>query len=217
LIGVFDSGIGGLTVLRALRARLPSEEFTYVADGDNAPYGERDEAFVVQRSLAITRDLVERHGAQLVVVACNTATAAAVHVLREEFPQVPIVGIEPALKPAAKLTRNGRVGVMATRRTVESSKFAALLHSVEGLAQFVVQPCDGLAHAIELGDASRVRALFGRYWHAIRQRAEIDTLVLGCTHYALEQDLLREIVGPDVELIEPGPAVARRAAQLLGV
>jgi glutamate racemase len=215
LIGVFDSGVGGLTVLRAWRAQLPTEEFTYVADGDNAPYGERDEAFVVQRSMAITRELIERHRASLVVVACNTATAAAIHVLREEFPRVPFVGIEPALKPAAKLTRNGRVGLMATRGTIESAKFAALLRSVEGLAQFVVQPCDGLAQAIERGDASRVRLLFDAYWRAIRKRAEVDTLVLGCTHYALEEDLLRQVIGEGIELVEPGPAVARRACELL--
>jgi glutamate racemase len=215
LIGVFDSGIGGLTVLRALRAQLPSAEFTYIADGDNAPYGERDEAFVVERSLEITRELIEQHRAKLVVVACNTATAAAIHVLREEFPHVPFVGIEPALKPAARMTRNGSVGVMATRRTVESAKFAALLHDVEGLAEFVVQPCDGLAHAIELGDASRVRSLFHEHWRAIRQHADVDTLVLGCTHYALEEEILREVIGEGVELVDPGPAVARRAGELL--
>ena len=215
MIGVFDSGIGGLSVLRALRAQLPHEEFTYVADGDNAPYGEREESFVAQRSLAIARELIEERGAKLVVVACNTATAAAIHLLRDAYPAVPFVGIEPAVKPAAQTTRSGRVGVMATRRTVESSKFAALLKSVEGQAQFVVQPCDGLAHAIELGDARSIRSLCEEYWRAIRERAEVDTLVLGCTHYALEEELLRELVGPGVTLIEPGPAVARRVSQLL--
>jgi glutamate racemase len=198
-----------------LRAQLPREIFTYVADGDNAPYGERDEEFVVQRSLEISRELIELHGANLVIVACNTATSTAIHRLREEFPNVPFVGIEPALKPAALATRNGRVGVMATRRTLQSAKFDALLRGVAGQAEFVLQPCDGLAHAIELGDAWRVRALIEKYWRAIRARADVDTLVLGCTHYALEEDLLREIAGPDVKLIEPGPAVARRAAQLL--
>ena len=217
MIGVFDSGIGGLTVLRALRAQLPSAHFTYIADGDNAPYGERDEAFVVQRSLEVSRELIEKHRAKLVVVACNTATAAAIHRLRETFTDIPFVGIEPALKPAASVTRNGRVGVMATRRTLESAKFAALLQSMQGQAEFVLQPCDGLAHSIERGDAERTRTLAESYWRAIRSRADVDTLVLGCTHYALEEDLLRGIVGPDVEMIEPGPAVARRVAQLLGV
>jgi glutamate racemase len=214
LIGVFDSGIGGLSVLRALRAQLPAQRFTYIADGDNAPYGERDEAFVVERSMAITHELVTAHGARLVVVACNTATAAAVHVLRKEFPAVPFVGIEPALKPAVLATRNGRIGVMATRGTLASAKFAALLRSVEGQAEFVLQPCDGLAHAIEVGDAANVRSLCESYWKAIRARADVDTLVLGCTHYPLEEDVLREVTGVNVTLIEPGPAVARRVQQL---
>jgi glutamate racemase len=215
LIGVFDSGVGGLSVLRALRAHLPGETFTYISDGANAPYGERDEAFVVERSFAVARELIDAHGAQLVVVACNTATAAAIHLLRDAYPQIPFVGIEPALKPAALVTKNGRIGVMATRRTLASDKFAALLQSVEGRAQFILQPCDGLAHAIELGDAARIRSLCKEYWNAIRTRADVDTLVLGCTHYALEEDALREIVGPGVSLVEPGPAMARRVAQLL--
>jgi glutamate racemase len=215
VIGVFDSGVGGLSVLHALRAQLPGGEFTYISDGANAPYGERDEAFVIDRSFAIARELIEAHGARIVVIACNTATAAAIHLLRDAYPQVPFVGIEPALKPAALVTKNGRVGVMATRRTLASDKFAALLQSMEGRAQFVLQPCDGLAHAIELGDAARVRSLCGEYWNAIRARADVDTLVLGCTHYALEEDVLREVIGPDVSLVEPGPAMARRVAQLL--
>jgi glutamate racemase len=215
LIGVFDSGIGGLSVLRALRARLPQQRFTYVADGDNAPYGERDESFVIERSMAITRDLVQNHGARLVVVACNTATAAAIHVLREEFAGVAFVGIEPALKPALLASKNGRIGVMATRATLASAKFAALLSSVESQAQFVLQPCDGLAHAIEIGDSGRVRSLFEHYWREIRSRADADTLVLGCTHYPLEEEILRDLTGAGVALIEPGPAVARRVEQLL--
>lgn len=215
MIGVFDSGVGGLSVLRAIRAHLPREKLTYISDGANAPYGERGDAFVAERSLAITRELIEGHGSKLVVVACNTATAAAIHLLRDAFPHIPFVGIEPALKPALAATRNGRIGVMATRGTLASAKFAALMRSVEGQARFVVQPCDGLAHAIELGDAQRVRSLYERYWEAIRTRADVDTLVLGCTHYALDDDLLREVVGPDVSLIEPGPAMARRVKQLV--
>lgn len=215
MIGVFDSGVGGLSVLHALRAHLPAEEFTYISDGANAPYGERDESFVAERSLAITRELIERDGARLVVVACNTATAAAIHLLRDAYSAVPFVGIEPALKPAALASKSGRIGVMATRGTLASDKFAALLRSVEGQAQFTLQPCDGLAHAIELGNTARVRSLFETYWEAIRARADVDTLVLGCTHYALEEDALRDVIGPDVSLIEPGPAMARRVAQLL--
>jgi glutamate racemase len=212
MIGVFDSGIGGLSVLRALREQLPGRPFTYIADGDNAPYGERDEAFVVDRSRAITRELIERHGAQLVVVACNTATAAAIHVLREEFAHIPFVGIEPALKPALLATRSGRIGVMATRGTLASAKFAALLASLQGQAQFVTQPCDGLAHAIERGDDTAVRRLCEQYVGAL---GNVDTLVLGCTHYVFAEDTLRDIAGPEVAIVEPGPSVAKRAAALL--
>src|SRR5205814_633736 len=121
--------------------------------------------------------------------ACNTATAAAIHVLREDYPQIPFVGIEPALRPALIATTNGRVGVMATRGTLASAKFASLLQGVQGQAEFVLQPCDGLAHAIELGDARRIRVLCEEYWRAIHERADVDTLVLGCTHYALEEDV----------------------------
>jgi glutamate racemase len=215
LIGVFDSGIGGLSVLRALRAQLPGERFTYVADTANAPYGERGDEFVAQRSLEITRQLVEEHRAKLVVVACNTATAAAIHLLRDAHPDLAIVGIEPALKPAALMTKTGRVGVMATRGTLASAKFAALLQSLEGQAQFVLQPCDGLATAIEVGDEARTRALCEEYARAIMQSGDVDTLVLGCTHYAFAEELLQEIVGPQVAIIEPGASVARRVAALL--
>jgi len=215
VIGVFDSGIGGLSVLRALRAQLPGEEFKYIADTEHAPYGERDEAFVAQRSRAITRELVDDHGAKLVVVACNTATAAAIHLLRDEFPGIPFVGVEPPIKPAIAVTRTKNVGVMATRGTLASAKFKSLLASLDDSGvNFVLQACDGLAHAIESEDAARTRLLCEEYVGAIRSRADVDTLVLGCTHYALVDEVLREVAGPGVELIEPGPAVAMRVAAL---
>jgi glutamate racemase len=217
LIGVFDSGIGGRSVLRALRARLPAEEFTYFADSDNAPYGEREEAFVAGRSLAIAKSLVEKQGAKLVVVACNTATAAAIHLLRDAYPHVPFVGVEPPLKPAAAATRTKQVGVMATRGTLSSEKFSALHASLEGSGvRFILQPCDGLAHAIEQDDSPKVRELCERYVGAIRSQGEVDTLVLGCTHYALVDDVLQAVAGSGVRLVEPGVAVARRVASLLG-
>jgi glutamate racemase len=216
LIGVFDSGIGGLSVLRALRAQLPAEEFKYIADTEHAPYGERDEAFVAQRSLAITRELVEAHRAKLVVVACNTATAAAIHLLREAFPRIPFVGVEPPVKPAAAATRTKKVGVMATRGTLASAKFKFLLGSMQGSGvEFILQPCDGLAHAIETEDAPRVRSLCEQYVGAIRSQADVDALVLGCTHYALVEDVLQSVAGAGVRIIEPGVPVARRVTSLL--
>ena len=221
-IGVFDSGIGGLSVLRALRAELPHEDFIYIADSANAPYGERDDEHVIARSRALAADLVGQ-GAQALVVACNTATAAAIHVLRAEYPNLPIVGVEPALKPALLSSKTRRIGVMATRGTLASAKFKALLAPLQGEAEFVLQACDGLADAIEqqvaIGDSSRVAALCASHVAAMGQFGtgdrEIDTLVLGCTHYPFAQAHLRQLLGPDVTFIETGEPVARRTRQLL--
>lgn len=218
-IGVFDSGIGGLSILQALRAELPAEDFVYVADSGHAPYGERDAAHVIERSLAITRYLLETHRVKALVVACNTATAAVTHLLRERYPELPIVGVEPALKPAAQQSRTGRVGVMATRSTLESSKFRTLLASLQGQAEFVLQPCDGLADAIERLDAPKIEALCSRYTRAIGQfginPGEIDTLVLGCTHYPFASAQLRALLGTEVQLLETGAPVARQTRRLL--
>ena len=218
-IGVFDSGIGGLSVLRALRAELPQEHFVYFADSGHAPYGERDTAQVLARARAITTELLERHGIKALVIACNTATAVAIHLIRAEHPGLPIIGVEPALKPAAALTRTRRVGVMATRGTLESAKFAALLDSLCGLAIFILQPCDGLADAIERQDASKIIALCDHYTLGFGQfgskKGQVDTLVLGCTHYPFAADLLQARVGPSVRLVDTGEPVARHTRQLL--
>lgn len=148
-IGVFDSGVGGLSILRALRRELPSERFVYLADAGQAPYGERGDAFVEARACAITTFLREAHGIKALVVACNTATAAAIGELRRRHSDLVLVGVEPALKPAALVTRTGRVGVMATRGTLASGKFADLLASQSARAEYVLQACDGLATVIE--------------------------------------------------------------------
>jgi glutamate racemase len=148
-IGVFDSGIGGLSVLRALQKALPHERFVYLADNAHAPYGEKSEAFVRERTETIAAHLLAQHHIKALVVACNTATAAAIHELRALHPQLPLVGVEPALKPALALSRTGHIGVIATRGTVASDKFARLLASVQSEAHFVVQACNGLALAIE--------------------------------------------------------------------
>ena len=227
-IGVFDSGVGGLSVLRALQAELPDERFVYVADSAHAPYGERGDAFVVARSLAITADLRRAHGIKALVVACNTATAAAIAQLRAQHPGLIVVGVEPALKPAVAVTRTGCVGVMATRGTLASAKFAGLLQSLQGQVDFVLQPCDGLADAIEqaavLGltenkNAAKLEALCAQYISAIGQFGTefgaVDTLVLGCTHYVFAQDRLRALVGPGVHLVETGAPVARHTRRLL--
>lgn len=218
-IGVFDSGVGGLSILRALRDELPHEHFVYVADSGHAPYGERDDAHVIARSRAITAWLRAEYGIKALVIACNTATAAAVHLLRAEHPGLPVIGVEPALKPAVGLSRTGRIGVMATRGTLGSAKFAALLASLSGLAEFVLQPCDGLADAIERQELSKIIALCDQYTLGMGQfglkPGQIDTLVLGCTHYPFAVEALRAKVGPDVRLIDTGEPVARHTHQLL--
>ena len=226
-IGVFDSGVGGLSVLRALLAALPHERFVYLADSANAPYGERGDAFVAARTHAITQYLREQHDIKALVVACNTATAAAIELLRQQLPHLQLVGIEPAIKPAAQRSHTGRVGVMGTRGTLGSARFARLLASLPPQVQCVLQPCDGLALAIEQAalqphdEAARaaVQALCQRYTQAMgrfgRQAGEIDTLVLGCTHYVFAQEHLRALVGPDVQLLDTGVPVARHTRRLL--
>jgi glutamate racemase len=220
-IGVFDSGIGGLSVLKALRAELPHERFVYIADSGHAPYGERDVAHVLARSRALSAHLVEKN-VKALVIACNTATAAAINQLRAEYPQLPIIGVEPALKPAALLSRTRRIGVMATRSTLASSRFNELLDSLASQAEFVLQPCDGLADAIERGvevhaeaeSATEIIASCARNIRAMGQfgceSGEIDTLVLGCTHYPFASEALRSLVGPAVQFVDTGAPVARQ-------
>ena len=227
-IGVFDSGIGGLSVLQALRAELPQENFVYLADNAHAPYGERGDAYVIDRTNAITRHLRAQHGIKALVIACNTATAAAVHLVRAENPDLPIVGVEPALKPAIALSRTGRIGVIATRGTVASAKFQTLLASAQTHAEFVVQACDGLAAAIEHSvllpedkseNAIEIIAACARYTRDMGQfglkSGEIDTLVLGCTHYVFATPALRSLLGNAVRFIDTGAPVAQQTRRLL--
>jgi glutamate racemase len=219
-IGVFDSGVGGLSVLQALRSELPAEDFVYLADSAHAPYGERDESFIIERSGIITRFLLEHHHIQLLVMACNTATAAAIQVLRGEFPTLPIVGVEPAVKPAVALSQTKHIGVMATRATLNSTKFRALLAPLADQATFICQPCDGLAGAIERQETSKIIALCADYTGAIGhfgpQTGEIDTVVLGCTHYPFAKEVLAKLLGPKVHLVDNGDPVARQAHRLIG-
>lgn len=227
-IGVFDSGIGGLSVLQALRHELPHERFVYLADSGNAPYGERGDAFVIARTRAIARHLVQAHGIKALVIACNTATAAAVELLRAELPNLPLIGVEPALKPASLSSQTRHVGVIATRGTVSSQRFARLVGEHGGRTQFQVQACDGLARAIELGteaplpadpNATETRALCALYTGLLGsfgvKTGQMDTLVLGCTHYIFAKDDLRSLLGPEVQLIDTGAPVARQTRRLL--
>jgi glutamate racemase len=218
-IGVFDSGIGGLSILKALRAELPAENFVYFADAAHAPYGERGDAYVADRTLAVAAQLREEHGVRALVVACNTATAAAIHLLRDAYPGMPIVGVEPALKPAVAASRTGRIGVLATRGTLASEKFRRLHESLSGQAQFVLQPCDGLADAIEKDDAPRIAQLCEQYVAALAPlgdaAGQADVVVLGCTHYPFAAAQLAACVGAGVTLVETGEPVARQLRRLL--
>ena len=218
-IGVFDSGVGGLSVLKALCAELPSEDFVYLADNAYAPYGERDELFILERARAITRHLLAQHHIQLMVIACNTATAAAVEMLRGEFPSLPIVGVEPAIKPAVTRSHTKHIGVMATRATLNSAKFRALLASLVDQATFICQPCDGLADAIERQDESKIIALCALYTRAMgqfgTQTGDIDTVVLGCTHYPFAREVLVKLLGPEIHLLDNGHPVARQTHRLI--
>lgn len=227
-IGVFDSGIGGLSVLQALRHELPYENFVYLADSGNAPYGERGDAFVAERTHAIAQHLTKQHDIKALVIACNTATAAAVESLRVAMPQLPLIGVEPAIKPAAASSQTHHVGVIATRGTVESRRFKKLQADYGQHVHFHVQACDGLARAIEqstqqqvqtIADGSEIETLCKRYLSALGafglKTGEMDTLVLGCTHYIFIKEELRAILGPDVQLIDTGAAVARQTRRLL--
>lgn len=216
-IGIFDSGVGGLSVLRAIQARMPAESLVYLGDQSHVPYGPRPMQQVRGFSHAITRFLLSK-GAKLIVVACNTASAAALAHLRQAFPHVPFVGMEPAVKPAAEQTRSGVVGVIATPATFQGALYASV---VERFAQGVTvlqDTCPGLVEQIEAGDlqGSRTEAILRQALMPMLARG-IDTVVLGCTHYPFVIPLIERIVGPDVRVIDPAPAVARQVARLIAV
>ena len=220
-VGIFDSGVGGLSVLRHIQAQLPHEHLLYVADSGYAPYGDKPEALVIARVLAIA-DFLIAQGAKAIVVACNTATVAAVRVLRETHPGMPVVGVEPGLKPAAALTRSGKVGVLATARTLQGAKFLLLrdqIHRETGV-DFLLQPCVGLVDQIELGelDSSAMMATLDRFIAPLLAQ-EVDTLVLGCTHYPLVRGAIERLLVSsghgDVALVDTGDAVARQLTRLL--
>ena len=214
-VGVFDSGVGGLSVLAEIRQLLPAETLHYIADCGHIPYGEKTPAFIRERCQLIAARL-HAQGAKALVVACNTATVAAVADLRERYPRWPIVGMEPAVKPAAAATRNGRVGVLATTGTLQSAKFAALLDRFALGVQVVTQPCPGLVEQVERGDlhGPETRRLLQGFLEPLLT-AECDTLILGCTHYPFLRPLLAELVPPEIILVDPGAAVARRLQSLL--
>lgn len=207
-IGIFDSGVGGLSVLRHIRAALPEAKLIYVADSGHVPYGDKSPDYIEARSHSLTRFLLEQ-GADAIVIACNTATAAAAASLRTAF-SLPIIAMEPAVKPAVAATRSGVVGVLATVGTLESARFAALLEKYAGGVEIVTQGCPGLVECVERGelDSPATRQLVAQYTAPLL-RKNADTIILGCTHYPFLAPLIREVVGDNITLIDTGAAVAR--------
>jgi len=212
-IGIFDSGVGGLSVLWELEHLAPGHPIIYLADQAWAPYGERSLDDVRGRAETVTRMLLER-GAGLIVVACNSASAAALHTLRRRFPGVPFVGMEPAVKPAAEQTARGVIGVLATNATFQGELYASAVDRHTAGVCVVDQACPGLATAVERGESATVHALLETYLAPLLA-AGIDTLVLGCTHYSLLTPAIDAIVGGKVAVIDPAPAVARQTVHML--
>ena len=214
-IGVFDSGVGGLTVARAIIDQLPRESLLYVGDCGHIPYGEKTPEFIRQRCVVMA-DFFQRQGAKAFVLACNTATVAGVADVRQRYANWPIVGMEPAVKPAAAATRSGVVGVLATTGTLQSAKFAALLDRFASDVRVITQPCPGLVELIETGDLhSEALVTLLRGYVEPLLAAGCDTIILGCTHYPFLKPLLSQMLPPSICLIDTGAAVARQLQRLL--
>lgn len=213
-IGIFDSGVGGLAVYRAARKLLPHQAFVYVADSGFAPYGSRESAYITRRVTEIADALVN-NGAKALVVACNTATVTTVTALRAKH-SLPIIGIEPAIKPAAAASRNGRIVVLTTQRTAESAAVAQLCVRYGAHVQIILQPCPGLADQVESGniDGDEVKKMLRQYL-APAISLTSDVVVLGCTHFTFLTDQIQNLAGPQATIIEPSEAVARQLAHRL--
>jgi glutamate racemase len=213
-IGVFDSGVGGLSVLRAIRAALPHEHLVYVADSGHAPYGDQSEAHITQRTLTVGNWLAEQ-GVKGITIACNTATVVAAKTLRDQT-HLPVVAIEPAIKPAVAFTRSGVVGVLATRQTVQSASVARLVDLYGADKRILLQGCPGLVEQVERADlhSAQTEALLCQFITPLIEQGA-DTLVLGCTHYPFLRDTIQRVAGEGVTLLDPAEAVARELARRL--
>jgi glutamate racemase len=214
-VGVFDSGVGGLTVTRELMAQYPGQPLIYLADQAHAPYGQRALPEIRALAAGVTRFLLDQ-GARVIVIACNTASAAALRWLRAQHPEVPFVGMEPAVKPAAERSRARRVGVMATAATFQGELFASLVSRYASGVTVQTQVCADLVPLVEAGETNSEtarQAVIG--YLAPLLAAGIDELVLGCTHYPFLRPLIEEAAGPGVEIIDPAPAVARQTGRVL--
>jgi glutamate racemase len=214
-IGIFDSGVGGLSVLREIRNQVPDSPIIYFGDQFHVPYGQRELDEVYSLSRVITQFLLNL-GAGIIVVACNTASAAALYPLREEFQGIPFVGMEPAVKPAAEKTHSGKVGVLATPATFQSKLYNSVVERFAKNVKIYQNTCSGLVQEIEKGNFSGIetRNILENALYPMLEN-EIDSIVLGCTHYPFVIPLIKEIVGPDVTVIDPAPAVAKQTMRIL--
>ena len=214
-IGVMDSGSGGLSVLRELLRILPEEEYIYFSDNAHCPYGEKSQGFILGRCRSIVEDFLTQ-GAQAVVIACNTATAAAIATLREEYPHIPFVGMEPAIKPAILDTRCGTIGVLATESTLHSTKYLDTRERYAQGIKVVEHVGEGFVELVETLDldSAHTREVVERSLRPLLERGA-DTIVLGCTHYPFLRAVMQELAGPQVHFIDPAPAAARQLARVL--
>lgn len=214
-IGIFDSGVGGLSVLRAIRTQMPEESVIYFGDQGHIPYGPRPMEQIRDFCEAITMFLLQHH-AKIIVVACNTASAAALKYLREKFPDVQFVGMEPAVKPAAEQTSTGKVGVLATPATFQGALYASVVERFANGVELFQNACTGLVQEIERGnlDGDETRKILDEALSPMLKK-NIDTVVLGCTHYPFVIPLIEQIVGENVRVIDPAPAVAKQVKRLL--
>jgi len=213
-IGVFDSGVGGISVLRQLKKLMPNERFLYYGDSANAPYGCRSTAEVQALTLASVEKMME-YGLKALVIACNTATSAAIRALREKYPGFIIVGIEPALKPAVDQFPTGKIGVMATDVTLREAKFNTLLARCGAAAEIVKIPAPGLVELVETGKADSEEMVTALQSILVPYQGELDALVLGCTHYPLALGAIRRVLGPRIVLLDGGEGTARETRRRL--
>ncbi len=216
-IGVFDSGLGGLTVVKALSQVIKGADIFYVADTKNAPYGEKTPEQILQYSLDLTQHLIETHQIDALILACNTATSFAIKKLRALYPNLIIIGTEPGVKPALEQTKTGKIGVLATPATLQGEKYQALVKQLSAGKNVVLyeQACPGLVEQIERGEiaCATTKTLLSR-WLSPMKENHVDTIVLGCTHYPLVSKVIENIMDEDITLIETGSAIANRLLTL---
>lgn len=213
-IGIFDSGVGGLSVLQQAQQLLPRENFIYVADSAYAPWGHQDDDFIEQRSRIITEHLLDL-GAKIIVIACNTATASIIEKFRQQY-GVPFVGVEPGIKPAISLSKNGNIGIMATQGTLSSQRYKELNQCFSTIVNLHPVACPGLADQVESCqiNSSKTISLLEKFIHPLLER-QVDSIVLGCTHYSFLIPYIQEIVGDSITLVDTSQAVAQQIKRLL--